>query len=188
MRPFSIETKDEGSPRTILFWSIMASALVIGFLLWLIYLKQTPGSSSSGVVSTESVLPALNALLNALSACSLLLGFIFIRKGQINIHRRFMLGALFFSALFLISYIAYHSTHGDTPFRGTGVVRPIYFFILISHILLTVIALPVILTTLFLALTGRFKAHRRIARITLPAWLYVSVTGVVIFFMLRFFN
>jgi len=184
MRPFPIETKDEGSPRTILFWSIAASALVIGFLLWLIYLKQTPGSS----LATESVLPALNALLNALSACSLLLGFIFIRKGQVNIHRRFMLGALLFSALFLISYIAYHSTHGDTPFRGTGIVRPIYFFILISHILLTVIALPVILTTLFLALTGRFKAHRRIARITLPAWLYVSVTGVVIFFMLRFFN
>jgi putative membrane protein len=186
MRPFPIETKDEGSPGTILFWSIFASALVIGFLLWLIYLKQTPGSTSP--VTSGSVLPAVNALLNALSACSLVIGFIFIRKGQINIHRRFMLGALFFSALFLVSYIAYHSTHGDTPFRGTGAVRPIYFFILISHILLTVIALPVILTTLFLALTGRFNAHRRIARITLPAWLYVSVTGVVIFFMLRFFN
>jgi putative membrane protein len=186
MRPFPIETKDDGSTGTILFWSIAASVLVIGFLLWLIYLKQTPGGGSS--MASDSVLPAVNALLNALSACSLVTGFIFIRRGQVNIHRRFMLGALFFSALFLISYIAYHSTHGDTPFRGTGGIRPIYFFILISHILLTVIALPVILTTLFLALTGRFNAHRRIARITLPAWLYVSVTGVVIFLMLRFFN
>jgi putative membrane protein len=186
MRPFPIESKDDGSSRTILFWSIITSALVIGFLLWLIYLKQTPGSSSG--TASDSVLPAVNAMLNALSACSLVTGFIFIRRGQINLHRAFMLGALFFSALFLISYIAYHNTHGDTPFRGTGAVRPIYFFILISHILLTVVALPVILTTLFLALTGRFKAHRRIARITLPAWLYVSVTGVVIFFMLRFFN
>jgi putative membrane protein len=186
MRPLSIESKDNDSPRTILFWSIIASALVIGFLLWLIYLKQPPGSSGS--TASDSVLPAVNAMLNALSACSLVTGFIFIRRGQINLHRAFMLSALFFSALFLVSYIAYHSTHGDTPFRGTGVVRPIYFFILISHILLTVIALPVILTTLFLALTGRFSAHRRIARITLPAWLYVSVTGVVIFFMLRFFN
>jgi putative membrane protein len=186
MRPFPIETKDEGSPGTILFWSIAASALVIGFLLWLIYLKQTPGSGG-GRISSDSVLPALNALLNALSACSLVAGFIFIRRGQLNLHRRFMTSALFFSALFLVSYIAYHSTHGDTPFRGTGAIRPVYFFILISHILLTVIALPVILTTLFLALTGRFAAHRRIARITLPAWLYVSVTGVVIFLMLRFF-
>jgi putative membrane protein len=187
MRPFPIESKDGESPRAILFWSIIASALVIGSLLWLIYLKQPPGGSGSAA-SSDSVLPAVNAMLNALSACSLVIGFIFIRRGQINLHRAFMLGALFFSALFLVSYIAYHSTHGDTPFRGTGVVRPIYFFILISHILLTVVALPVILTTLFLALTGRFNAHRRIARITLPAWLYISVTGIAIFFMLRVFN
>src|SRR4051812_2269727 len=110
MGPFLIEMKDEMSPRTILFWSIIASAIVIGFLLWLIYLKKMPGSS----MGSDSVLPALNALLNALSACSLVAGFIFIRRGQVHIHRRFMLGALFFSALFLISYITYHSTHGDT--------------------------------------------------------------------------
>ena len=188
MRPFPIESKDGSGSGAILFWSIIASAFVIGFLLWLIYLKQTPGGGGSAAASSESVLPAVNAVLNTLSACSLIIGFIFIRRGQINIHRTFMLGALFFSALFLISYITYHSTHGDTPFRGTGFVRPIYFFILISHILLTVVALPVILTTVFLALTGRFRAHRRIARYTLPAWLYVSVTGVLIFFMLRVLN
>ncbi len=184
MNPFPIETKEGVNNKTVLLWSILFSASVIGFLLWLIYFKETPDR----VAASSSVLPAVNALLNALSACSLIAGFIFIKRGRINIHRSFMLGALFFSALFLISYIAYHSTHGDTPFRGTGIVRPIYFFILISHILLTVIALPVILTTLFFALTGRFAAHRRIARITLPAWLYVSVTGVIIFFMLRTFG
>ena len=184
MKPFPIETKESISQRAVLFWSILISASVIGFLLWLIYLKETP----QGLAASTSILPAVNATLNALSACSLIAGFVFIKRGQINIHRSFMLGALFFSALFLISYIAYHSTHGDTPFRGTGIIRPIYFFILISHILLTVIALPVILTTLFFALTGRFAAHRRIARITFPAWLYISVTGIIIFFMLRAFS
>jgi putative membrane protein len=184
MKPFPIETKQSVGQRTVLVWSILISAFVIGFLLWLIYLKETPDQ----MAASTSVLPAVNATLNALSACSLVAGFVFIKRGQVHIHRGLMLGALFFSALFLISYIAYHSTHGDTPFRGTGVIRPIYFFILISHILLTIIALPVILTTLFFALTGRFAAHRRIARITFPAWLYVSVTGVVIFFMLRAFS
>jgi putative membrane protein len=185
MKPFPIETKEGvNNYRTVLFWSILFSASVIAFLLWLIYFKETPDSVSA----SDSVLPAVNALLNALSACSLVAGFIFIRRGRINIHRSFMMGALFFSALFLISYIAYHSTHGDTPFRGTGIIRPIYFFILISHILLTVIALPVILTTLFFALTGRFAQHRRVARVAFPAWLYVSVTGVIIFLMLKAFG
>lgn len=179
-----VETKDSAGNRGILIWSSLISALVIGFLLWLIYIKETPDK----ILASGSMLPALNALLNALSACSLVAGFISIKRRRINTHRAFMFGALFFSALFLISYIAYHSTHGDTPFQGTGLVRPVYFFILISHILLTAIALPIILTTLFLALTGRFSAHRRIARFTFPAWLYISVTGVLIFFMLRSFS
>ncbi|HEX8141869.1 MAG TPA: DUF420 domain-containing protein [Pyrinomonadaceae bacterium] len=183
MNEFPLETKEIVSHRAILLWSIVISTLVIGFLLWLIYVKDAPG----GLTSSGSLLPALNALLNGLSACSLVAGFISIRRGRTSTHRKFMFGALFFSALFLISYIAYHSTHGDTPFKGTGPVRPIYFFILISHILLTVVALPVILTTLLFALTGKFAAHRRIARITFPAWLYISITGVLIFFMLRAF-
>ena len=186
MKSFQVEIKEtvSSSNRTVLLWSILISALVIGFLLWLIYFKETP----RGPLASQSVLPAINATLNALSACALVAGFVSIRRGRVNVHRRFMFAALFFSALFLISYIAYHSTHGDTPFRGTGIVRPVYFFILISHILLTVVALPFILTTLFLALTGRFAAHRRVARFTFPAWVYVSVTGVLIFFMLRAFG
>jgi putative membrane protein len=184
MRPITVGTKEATSNRAILVWSSLISAIVIGFLLWLIYVKESP----DGLIASGSMLPALNALLNALSACSLVAGFISIKRGRVNTHRGFMFGALFFSALFLISYIAYHSTHGDTPFQGTGLVRPAYFFILISHILLTAIALPIILTTLFFALTGRFASHRRIARYTFPAWLYISVTGVLIFFMLRAFS
>lgn len=184
MKPFPVETKESVGNRTVFVWSILLSTLVIGFLLWLIYFKETP----EGLVASVSILPALNATLNALSACSLIAGLISIRWGLISAHRSFMFGALTFSALFLVSYVAYHSTHGDTPFRGQGIVRPVYFFILISHILLTVVALPMILTTVFFALTSRFTAHRRIARVTFPAWLYISVTGVAIFFMLRAFS
>ncbi len=105
-----------------------------------------------------------------------------------SIHKRFMIAALVSSALFLITYVIYHNAHGDTPFQGAGFIRPIYFFILISHILLTTVALPLILVTFFFALTSKFDAHRKIARITLPAWLYVSVTGVMIFFLLKTFS
>jgi len=99
-----------------------------------------------------------------------------------------MVSALVSSALFLITYVVYHNAHGDTPFQGAGLIRPIYFFILISHILLTTVALPLILVTFFFALTSKFDAHMKIARITLPAWLYVSVTGVLIFFLLKIFS
>lgn len=97
----------------------------------------------------------------------------------------FMITAFLFSALFLAGYIVYHSLHGDTKFTGTGSVRTLYFTILISHIVCTPIALPLILTTFYFALTKKFSRHKKIARIVLPIWLYVSVTGVVIFFMLR---
>jgi putative membrane protein len=172
------------SNRTIFVSSFFASLAVIGFLVWLIYLKESPADLSS----SASVLPAVNACLNALSACFIITGYFFIRRGRINIHRAFMIAALISSALFLVSYIWYHNTHGDTPFQGTGLIRPVYFFVLISHILLTTVALPMILTTFFLALAGRFAAHKRIARFTFLAWLYVSVTGVMIFSLLKIFS
>jgi putative membrane protein len=97
-----------------------------------------------------------------------------------------MVAALVSSALFLITYVMYHNAHGDTAFQGAGFIRAIYFFILISHILLTTLALPVILVTFFFALTNKFDVHRKIARVTLPAWLYVCVTGVLIFLLKPF--
>ena len=99
-----------------------------------------------------------------------------------------MLSATFTSACFLISYIAYHHYQGDTKFMGLGIIRPIYFFILITHILLSIVQVPLILTTLYLAAAKNFVRHRKVARVTLPIWLYVSVTGVLIFVILKSFN
>lgn len=131
-----------------------------------------------------SQLPALNAILNSASALMLLLGYRFIRKRKILAHRICMLGAFLTSVLFLVSYLTYHYFHPTTLFQGPGWVRPIYFFILFSHVILAVVIVPLVLTTLSRALRGQFMAHRRIARITLPLWLYVSVTGVLVYLML----
>jgi putative membrane protein len=99
-----------------------------------------------------------------------------------------MLGAVGSSALFFVSYVVYHSFHGDTKFLATGFVRPVYFFVLISHIVLSVVVVPMILTSLWLSFSGRMATHKRVSRWTLPIWLYVSVTGVLIFAMLKLFN
>ncbi|MCZ6875337.1 MAG: DUF420 domain-containing protein [bacterium] len=162
-------------------WILLISAAISAFLIWLIYLK-TPSPTDAGWVAT---LPAANALLNTLSACCLISGWVFIRRGNRTVHLRFMLSAVTFSTLFFISYVLYHHFHGDTPFLGQGMIRPIYFTILISHIVLSVIILPLILSTLYYAARGQFVTHRKIARYTLPLWLYVSVTGVVVFFFLK---
>ncbi len=133
-------------------------------------------------------LPGLNASLNALSAIFLSVGYVFIRQRHIGRHRACMLAALATSALFLTSYVVYHWQVGSVPFAGQGVVRRVYFAILITHIILAVVIVPLVLVTVSRALTRRFDRHRTIARVTLPLWLYVSVTGVVIYLMLyRFY-
>jgi len=147
------------------------------FLVWLIYFKPTPEQFSGSL----TFLPALNAVLNGLSATSICFGFFYIRKRNWETHKRFMLLALVFSSLFLVSYVLHHYLHGDTRFLGTGPVRPVYFFVLVSHIVLSVIALPLVLITFFFSLSERFNTHARIARYTFPIWLYVSVTGVLVF-------
>ncbi len=129
-------------------------------------------------------LPTLNAFLNALSALLALTGYVLIRRGRREAHRRAMLAALACSALFLTSYLAYHVQVGSVPFTGQGAVRTAYFAILLSHTVLAVGILPLIAFTLAHALRARFDRHRRIARLTLPLWTYVSVTGVVVYFML----
>ena len=129
-------------------------------------------------------LPAVNATLNATSAVLLFNGYRLIRKKRMTAHKRSMIAACCTSALFLISYLTYHYFHGSTPFPGQGWVRPVYFGILISHTILATAIVPLVLITLIRALKERFDAHGRIARWTLPIWFYVSVTGVVIYFML----
>ena len=129
-------------------------------------------------------LPALNASLNALATTLLVAGYICIRRGRRDLHKRCMLGALATSAAFLVSYVTYHYYAGSRPFPGQGLVRIVYFSILIPHVLLAATILPLALVTTALGLRSRFDRHVRIARWTFPIWLFVSVTGVVIYLML----
>ena len=131
-----------------------------------------------------SDLPALNASLNGVATAFLAAGYVFIRRRQIQAHRASMLAAVTASALFLISYLFYHANAGSRPFTGTGPIRAVYFVILITHIVLAAAIVPMVLMTLARALRKRFDRHAAIARRTLPLWLYVSVTGVVIYVML----
>jgi len=131
----------------------------------------------------ESLAP-LNAILNGCAAILLAAGFYFIKHKQVKAHRACMLGALGFSAVFLTSYLTYHYHVGNVRFGGEGWIRPVYFAILIPHVILAGVIVPLALTTIWFALRGRFPSHRRIARWTWPLWMYVSVTGVVIYFML----
>jgi putative membrane protein len=131
-----------------------------------------------------ALFPALNAALNGSSALLLLAGRWFIAHGRMAVHRRFMIAALITSGLFLISYLYYHAHVGSVHFQGQGWSRPVYFAILISHTILAALVVPMVIVTLSRALRERFDRHRAIARWTFPVWMYVSVTGVVVYVML----
>jgi len=131
-----------------------------------------------------SALPGINASLNSISALLLAIGYILIRRGRVAAHRFCMLSAFATSTLFLLSYLTYHFQVGSVPYEGQGWVRPLYFSILISHVILAAAIVPLALVTLVRAVRGKFERHKRIARWTLPIWLYVSVTGVIVYWML----
>ena len=156
------------------------SAVATLFLLWLVYVHPPSQEFATRLL----FLPALNALFNAMSATALVIGFSYIRKRNIASHRASMITAFVFSSLFLVCYITNHALHGEMRFAGHGPIRTAYLALLISHILLSVIALPMVLITFFFSLTGRFPQHKKIARFTYPIWLYVSVTGVIVYAML----
>ena len=160
---------------------LAVSAVATVFLFWLIYVH--PAADSASV--RFAFLPALNALLNGLSAVALLIGYTLIRARRIPAHRAAMITAFAFSTLFLVSYILHHALHGDVRYPAHAALRSIYLPLLASHILLAVVALPLILVTFFFSLTGRIPQHRKVARWTFPLWLYVSITGVVTWAMLR---
>lgn len=130
------------------------------------------------------LLPTVNAVLNATAAVLLLWGFALIRRGRKHGHKRVMISAFCVSVLFLISYLVYHAQAGTVRFQGTGAIRTIYLGILLTHTLLAAAVPPLAIVTLSRALRNRFDRHRRIARWTLPIWLYVSITGVVVYWML----
>lgn len=169
------------SNRAITLFNIALSAVIYAGLMWLIYAFELEERWRDGL----PWLPHFNAACNATSATAVALGLWFIRGGKKRAHATAMIAATSASAAFLMGYLAHHTLHGDTPFTGTGTLRMVYFAILISHIILAGVALPLILNTLSFAALRRFDAHRRIARWTYPVWLYVSVTGVVIWFFLR---
>ncbi len=160
--------------------NLLVSAAAVAFLFWIIYLRKGGGEPTS-----LTFLPAVNAALNATTTVFLLRGWFAIRSGNRALHAFCQKTAFVFSSLFLVCYIVYHSVHGDSRFLGQGLIRPVYFFILISHIILSIAALPMILATFFFAITARFDTHRKLARITFPIWLYVSITGVLIFAILK---
>lgn len=159
---------------------LAVSGAATAFLFWLIYVHPAAASSAR-----YAFLPALNAVLNGLSAVSLLIGYTFIRARRIAAHRAAMIAAFAFSTLFLISYILHHYLHGDVFYPAHAAFRSLYLPLLASHILLAVVTLPLVLVTFFFSLSGRIPQHRKIARWTFPLWLYVSVTGVVTYAMLR---
>ena len=183
-KPFTVDLLKDISLAKALGVILLISSVAFSFLVWLIYFKGGSDYSSNLIMS----LPALNALLNSTSTVLLLFGYNAIRQRDFNKHMKYNLTAFVTSSLFLISYVIYHNFHGSTPFTGQGLVRPIYFFILISHIILSALVVPMILSSFYLAFAGKLKLHRKVSKVTLPVWLYVSVTGVIIFFMLRAYS
>lgn len=178
----TMETKgpeSKGSTGATIGAIIVASALASALICWLVYFHPPTDVARIHLL----FLPATNALLNALSTIALLTGFVYIRRRKIPKHRASMLTAFFFSSIFLVSYLVNFTLHGETHFNRFSPWWPFYWKLLASHIVLSIIALPLILITFFLSLTGRFPAHKKVARWTFPIWLYVSITGVVVYFM-----
>lgn len=170
------------TPPSVIWGIVGISAVASMFLAWLVYYH--PPTDVAG--THLAFLPALNALLNAVCTVFLLVGFRHIRRREITKHRNSMFGAFVVSSVFLVAYIANHVLHGDMLFPKTHpTARFVYLWVLLTpHILLAVIALPLILITFFLSLSGRFPAHKKLAHWTFPIWLYVSVSGVVVYAML----
>ena len=132
----------------------------------------------------EGLLPTIMACLNTAATVCLVTGYVFIRKKNVAAHRRAMLTAFCISAAFLVTYVLHHATTSEVRFRGEGLVRTLYFVLLIPHVLLAVTVLPLAIVTIRRGLSGRIALHRPLAKLTLPVWLYVSVTGVVVYVML----
>ena len=168
------------SNRAFFVFNAVLSACALAFLAWILVIRR---GGDTGL--DLRFLPPVNATLNATAAVLLTAGWIAIRRGQRTIHQYMMVSAFAASALFLVCYLAYHYVHGDTKYAGHGPLRAVYLIILASHILLSMSIVPLSMSAFFFAYKQRFATHKKIGKITLPIWLYVSVTGVVIYFMLR---
>ena len=154
------------------------------FLFWFIYGRGTSAYDDAAPAWAVN-LPAVNASLNALSATFVVAGLVFIKRGLQKPHAIMMISATVSSVAFLVTYLIYHYFAHSTPFGGEGWIRPVYFFILISHIVTSILVVPLVFSTLFFAVSKRFDKHRRIAKLAYPVWLYVSVTGILVYVILK---
>lgn len=155
------------------------SLLVVALVVLVTYVLPSPDASHQ-----PSVLATVNACINFTVAVCLLLGFSFIKRGQVSRHRAAMLTAFALSSVFLLTYVAHHAQVGSVPFRGEGLVKMVYFALLVPHIVLAMVVLPLALFTIYRGWTGRIALHKKVARITFPIWLYVSVSGVLVYLLL----
>jgi len=178
--PRALARGNQRSDRSFWLFNAVLSAAALAFLAYILMIRR-----ATGAVVDLRFMPAVNASFNALSACLLTAGWIAIRRGARERHKYLMVSAFASSSLFLVGYLTYHWVHGDTKFGGHGAVKLAYLLILATHVLLSMAIVPMCLGSFYFAWRRRFATHRRIGRVLLPIWLYVSVTGVVIFFMLR---
>jgi putative membrane protein len=174
------ELGERSSDRRFIIVNASVSAAALFLIAWLLVLRRHAAEGDA-----LSFMPTVNAALNATTALLLVLGYRAIKRRQRGLHKRLMISAFCASSLFLVGYLAYHYVHGDTKFLGQGAIRYAYFGVLISHILLSTVIIPLALAAFYYAFQERFALHARITRVLFPIWLYVSVTGVVIYFMLR---
>lgn len=177
----ALQIQDRAADRRFYVFVTIVSVAALGLLGWLLMIRKGDPTATVDL----RFMPAVNASLNALSATLLTAGWVAIRRRQRRIHQYLMVSAFASSTLFLVGYLAYHYVHGDTKFQGQGLLRGVYLAILASHVLLSMFVVPGALTTFYFAWRGAFARHKKIARLLLPTWIYVSVTGVIIFFMLR---
>lgn len=169
------------SDRSFFAFNAVVSTAALALLAYLLLVRR--GDAGSGL--DLRFMPAVNAGLNATAAVLLGAGWVAIRRRQPDLHKYLVVGAFAASSLFLVGYLAYHYVHGDTRYQGTGPMRLVYFGVLISHVLLSIVVVPGALAAFWFAARRQFARHTRVTRWLMPVWLYVSVTGVVIFFMLR---
>jgi putative membrane protein len=175
----SLRNTNIRTPPSIIATIILVSAAASALICYLVYFHAPLDVTNAHLRS----LPLLNAVLNGLCTIALVIGFGYIRARRIPQHRAAMFTAFFFSSIFLVSYLTNFTLHGETHFNRLSAWWPFYWKLLASHIVLSVVALPMILITFFLSLTGRFPAHKKLARYTFPIWLYVSITGVIVYAM-----
>lgn len=168
---------DTSTPKRYTTW-IWVLSIVIPVAVALLFSVRIPGVERLGF------LPPIYATINALTALLLVVAVLQIKKGNRKTHERLMKVCILLSALFLVMYVAYHMTSDSTPYGGEGVLRYVYFVVLISHIFLSIGVIPFVLITYVRALTGNFQKHKKIARYTFPIWLYVAVTGVIVYIMI----